>query len=161
MPPAEPAVNAPRVLIKYKGGKGDFPPPPRCQHTGCVNGRMVNNNPAKSIMCVLDMLLIFFKFGHGKSPFLNNVRGGSTPCCRPLIAYQQRRAGLSTVGEAHLLAIDWLGWFCYLLSIFLLEQCNRQNIRQSKNSDCTYKSDYHAQIKIIYDKAYNCIVCHF
>ena len=112
-------------------------------------------------MRVLDMLLIFFKFGHGKSPFLNNVRGGSTPCCRPLIAYQQRRAGLSTVGEAHLLAVDWLGWFCYLLSIFLLEQCNRQNIRQSKNSDCTYKSDYHAQIKIIYDKAYNCIVCHF
>ena len=49
---------------------------------------------------VLDMLLIFFKFGHEKSPFLNNVRGGSTPCCRPLIAYQQRRAGLSTAGVA-------------------------------------------------------------
>ena len=41
-------------------------------------------------------------------------KGGSTPCCRPLIAYQQRRAGLSTVGEAHLLAVDWLGWVCYL-----------------------------------------------
>ena len=45
------------------------------------------------------MLLVFFKFGHGKSPFLNNVRGGSTPCCRPLIAYQQRRAGLSTAAQ--------------------------------------------------------------
>ena len=45
------------------------------------------------------MLLVFFKFGHGKSPFLNNVRGGSIPCCRPLIAYQQRRAGLSTAAR--------------------------------------------------------------
>lgn len=27
------------------------------------------------------------------------VRGGSTPCCRPLIAYQQRRAGLSTAAR--------------------------------------------------------------
>ena len=25
--------------------------------------------------------------------------GGSTPCCRPLIAYQQRRAGLSTAAR--------------------------------------------------------------
>ena len=36
------------------------------------------------------------------------------------IAYQQRRAGLSTVGEAHLLAVDWLGWICYFRSdVFL------------------------------------------
>jgi hypothetical protein len=27
----------------------------------------------------------------------------------------QRQAGLSTVGEAHLLAVDWLGWICYQL----------------------------------------------
>ena len=27
------------------------------------------------------------------------VRGGSTPCCRPLIAYLQRRAGLSTAAH--------------------------------------------------------------
>jgi hypothetical protein len=32
-----------------------------------------------------------------------------------LAAYQQKRARLSTVGEAHLLAVDWLGWICYLL----------------------------------------------
>ena len=31
-----------------------------------------------------------------------------------LAAYLQRQAGLSTVGEAHLLAVDWLGWICYL-----------------------------------------------
>jgi len=41
-------------------------------------------------------------------------KGGSTPCCRPLIAYLQRQAGLSTVGAAHLLVVDWLGWICYL-----------------------------------------------
>ena len=28
------------------------------------------------------------------------VQGGSSPCCRPLIAYQQRWAGLSTAGVA-------------------------------------------------------------
>ena len=32
-----------------------------------------------------------------------------------LVTYQQRQAGLSTVGEAHSLAVDWLGWVCYLL----------------------------------------------
>ncbi len=31
-----------------------------------------------------------------------------------LAAHLQRQAGLSTVGEAHLLAVDWLGWICYL-----------------------------------------------
>ena len=68
-------------------------------------------------MCVLGMLLVFFKFGHGKSPFLNNVRGGSIPCCRPLIAYQQRRAGLSTAAQyaPFILTVDWLGWLCYLI----------------------------------------------
>ena len=32
-----------------------------------------------------------------------------------LTAHLQRQAGLSTVGEAHLLAVDWLGWICYQL----------------------------------------------
>ena len=41
-------------------------------------------------------------------------KGGSTFCCRPLITHQQGQAGLSTVGVAHLLAVDWLGWICYL-----------------------------------------------
>jgi len=39
--------------------------------------------------------------------------GGSTFCCRPLITHQQGQAGLSTVGAAHSLAVDWLGWVCY------------------------------------------------
>jgi len=30
-----------------------------------------------------------------------------------LITHRQGQAGLSTVGAAHLLAVDWLGWFCY------------------------------------------------
>ena len=41
-------------------------------------------------------------------------KGGSTFCCRPLITHQQGQSGLSTVGEAHSLAVDWLGWVCYL-----------------------------------------------
>jgi len=32
-------------------------------------------------------------------PLSDNSAGGSTPCCRPLIAYQQRRAGLSTAAR--------------------------------------------------------------
>lgn len=59
------------------------------------------------------MFLIGFKFSHGKSPFLNDVRGDSTFCCRPLITHQQGQTGLSTVGVAHSLAVDWLDWICY------------------------------------------------
>jgi hypothetical protein len=31
----------------------------------------------------------------------------------PLITHQQGQTGLSTVGVAHSLAVDWLGWICY------------------------------------------------
>ena len=41
-------------------------------------------------------------------------KGGSTFCCRPLITHQQGQSGLSTVGVAHSLAVDWLGWGCYV-----------------------------------------------
>jgi len=44
---------------------------------------------------------------------VNNKEGGSTWAIVLLAAYLQRQAGLSTVGEAHLLAVDWLGWICY------------------------------------------------
>ena len=46
-------------------------------------------------------------------------KGGSTPCCRPLIAYPQRQAGLSTAAQYALfiLTVDWLGWLCYSLII--------------------------------------------
>jgi hypothetical protein len=47
-------------------------------------------------------------------PFWIVAEGGSTFCCRPLITYQQGQSGLSTVGAAHLLAVDWLGLVCYL-----------------------------------------------
>ncbi|MEI3139478.1 MAG: hypothetical protein V8T31_08110, partial [Lachnospiraceae bacterium] len=40
-------------------------------------------------------------------------KGGSTFCCHPLITHQQGQTGLSTVGAAHSLAVDWLGWVCY------------------------------------------------
>jgi len=32
-----------------------------------------------------------------------------------LAAYQQKRAWVAAVGDPHLLAVDWLGWICYLL----------------------------------------------
>ena len=47
-------------------------------------------------------------------------KGGSTFCCRPLITYQQGQSGLSTVGVAHLLAVDWLGWVWYLGKFLIL-----------------------------------------
>ena len=49
-------------------------------------------------------------------------KGGSTFCCRPLITHQQGQAGLSTVGVAHLLAVDWLGWICYFCFFFKQER---------------------------------------
>ena len=47
-------------------------------------------------------------------------KGGSTFCCRPLITHQQGQSGLSTVGAAHSLAVDGLGWICYLFVHLLL-----------------------------------------
>ena len=42
------------------------------------------------------------------------VRGGSTPCCRPLITHQQGQAGLSTAGACpFILTVDCSGWLCY------------------------------------------------
>ena len=42
---------------------------------GCVYGSVAKDSHAKGVVCMPDMLLIFFVFGHGKSPFLNNGRG--------------------------------------------------------------------------------------
>ena len=47
----------------------------------------------------LDKLLIH-QIVKGNFPSLIIVRGGSTPCCRPLIAYQQRWARLSTTPQS-------------------------------------------------------------
>ena len=47
-----------------------------------------------------------------------NVRDGSTPCCRPLIACSQRRARLSTTTQSGVyFIVDWLGWLCYFAYI--------------------------------------------
>ena len=102
-------------LFTHQIIKGNFPFPPPAQLQDFIYGCVTNDYLAKGIECVLDMHLVGFIFGHGNSPSLNNVRGGSTPCCRPLIAYQQRRAGLSTTARSGVhFIVDWLGWVCYL-----------------------------------------------
>ena len=84
------------------------------QATGGKKTRlMAYDNVAISVMRVLDMLLALFKPGHSNPLPLEFEKGRQHFCCRPLIACQQRRAGLSTAGVAHLLAVDWLGWLCY------------------------------------------------
>ena len=72
--------------------KRKFPFPPTAQLQNYIYGCVMNDNLAKGLECVLDMRFVGFIFGHGNSPFLIIVRDGSTPCCRPLIAYLQRRA---------------------------------------------------------------------
>jgi hypothetical protein len=47
-----------------------------------------------------------------------------------LAAYLQRQAGLSTVGEAHLLAVDWLDWFCYKFYLFMI--CRKNSLPKQK-----------------------------
>ena len=67
-----------------------------------------------TIMGIADMFLIGFIFGHGKSPFLRLwERAAALFAVALLITHQQGQAGLSTVGAAHSLAVDWLGWVCY------------------------------------------------
>lgn len=58
-------------------------------------------------------LLELYTNGIEYHQFLNNVRGGSTPCCRPLIAYLQRQTGLSTAAQSNVhFTVDWLSWLC-------------------------------------------------
>ncbi len=50
-------------------------------------------------------------------------KGGSTPCCRPLSAHQQRQTGLSTAGVCpFILTVDWLGWLRYFIG-YQLSAC--------------------------------------
>ena len=86
-------------LLIHQIVKGNFPFPPPAQIQNFIYGCVTNNNLAKGIECVLDMHFVGFIFGHGNSPSLIIVRGGSTFCCRPLIACLQRRAGLSTAAR--------------------------------------------------------------
>ena len=102
-------------LLIHQIVKGNFPFPPPAQLQNYIYGGVTNDNLAKGVKGVLDIHFVGFIFGHGNSPSLIIVRGGSTPCCRPLIAYQQRRAGLSTAARyaPFILTVDWLGWLCY------------------------------------------------
>ena len=59
----------------YQIFKRDFPLVAAPYAPGCVYGSVANNSLAKGIVCMPDMFLILFVFGHGKSPFLNNGRG--------------------------------------------------------------------------------------
>ena len=101
-------------LFIHQVVKGNFPFPPPAQLQNYIYGGVTNDNLAKGVKGVLDMHFVGFIFGHGNSPSLIIVRGGSTPCCRPLIACQQRRAGLSTAARyaPFILTVDWLGWLC-------------------------------------------------
>lgn len=112
-------------LLIHQIVKGNFPFPPSAQLQNLVYGGVTNDNLAKGVKGVLDMYFVGFIFGHGNSPSLIIVRGGSTPCCRPLIAYQQRRAGLSTTTRSGVhFIVDWLGWLCYCVISF--NYCQRK-----------------------------------
>ena len=102
-------------LLIHQIVKGNFPFPPPAQLQNYIYGGVTNDNLAKGVKGVLDMHFVGFIFGHGNSPSLIIARGGSTPCCRPMSAYQQRRAGLSTAAQyaPFILTVDWLGWLCY------------------------------------------------
>ena len=63
------------VLFIYQIFKRDFPPAAASYAPCCVYGSVANDDFAKGIMRVPDMLLILFVFGHGKSPFLDSGRG--------------------------------------------------------------------------------------
>jgi hypothetical protein len=86
-------------LLIHQVVKGNFPFPPPAQLQNYIYGGVTNNNLAKGVKGVLDMYFVGFIFGRGNSPSLIIVWGGSIPCCRPLIAYQQRRAVLSTAAR--------------------------------------------------------------
>ena len=86
-------------LLVYQIVKGNLPLPFPAKLQNHIAGSIADYCLAKGVVPALDVLLIGFKVGYGNSPSLIIERGGSTPCCRPLIAYQQRRAGLSTAAR--------------------------------------------------------------
>ena len=56
------------VFFFYQIFKRDFPLAAAPYAPGCVYGSVANNSLAKGIVCMPDMFLILFVFGHGKSP---------------------------------------------------------------------------------------------
>ena len=107
-------------LLIHQIVKGKFPFPPPAQLQNYIYGGVTNDNLAKGIECVLDMHFIGFIFGHGNSPSLIIVRGGSTPCCRPLDCLPAKAGGAVNGGAyaPFILTVDRLGWLCYLLNVF-------------------------------------------
>lgn len=82
------------MLFVYEIIKRDFPVAAAAYAPGCVYGSVTNDNLAKGIVRVLDMLLVLFVFGYGKSPFLNDgKRAAALLAVALLITEQQRRAG--------------------------------------------------------------------
>ena len=67
-------------LLIHQIVKGNFPFPPPAQIQNFIYGCVTNDNLAKGVKGVLDMHFVGFIFGHGNSPSLIIVRGGSTPC---------------------------------------------------------------------------------
>ena len=63
----------------------------------------------------------------------------------PLITHQQGQTGLSTVGVAHSLAVDWLGWIClfHLIFSFVID-IGGYRTRNNKYKQCTRKNNYAA-----------------
>ena len=76
---------------------------------------LMQNGQGRMSKGVLDMHLVGFIFGHGNSPSLIIVRGGSTPCCRPLDCLSAKAGGAVNGGAyaPFILTVDWLGWLCY------------------------------------------------
>src|SRR5699024_10067649 len=96
-------------LLIHQIIKGNFPFPPPAQLQNYIYVGVANDNLAKGVTGVLHMHFAGFIFGHGNSPSLIIVRGGSTPCCRSLSAYLQRWAGLSTTARSGVqFIVDWL-----------------------------------------------------
>ena len=58
-----------------------------------------------------------FIFGHGNSPSPVIVRGGSTPCCRPLDCLPAKAGGAVNGGAyaPFILTVDRLGRLCWFL----------------------------------------------
>ena len=106
-------------LLIHQIVKGNFPFPPSAQIQNFIYGCVTNDNLAKGIKCILDMHFVGFIFGHGNSPSLIIVRGGSTPCCRPLDCLSAKAGGTVNGGAyaPFILTVDWLGWLCYLFAV--------------------------------------------
>jgi len=103
------------ILLVHQIVKGDFPLPAFMYPPGCVYGCVANDNPAKSVVSVLDMLFVFFKLGHGKSPFLNDVKGRQHSLLSPLDYPIAKTGGAVNGGRSpFILTVDCSGWFCYL-----------------------------------------------